>query len=94
MRLATIRVAGATRAVKVAGAGEGGEVLVDAIRLTVDGVVMQHDTTADLLFDPVTLVEYISAITRLTPVTSSRPARQAASAAPASRRASSLAARW
>jgi acylpyruvate hydrolase len=37
------------------------------IRLTVDGAVMQDDTTADLLFDPVALVEYISVITRLNP---------------------------
>jgi 2-keto-4-pentenoate hydratase/2-oxohepta-3-ene-1,7-dioic acid hydratase in catechol pathway len=37
------------------------------IRLAVDGVTMQHDTTADLLFDPVALVEYISVITRLNP---------------------------
>lgn len=37
------------------------------VRLTVDGEVMQSDTTADLLFDPVALVEYISTITRLNP---------------------------
>jgi acylpyruvate hydrolase len=37
------------------------------IQLAVDGAVMQDDTTADLLFDPVALVEYISAITRLNP---------------------------
>ena len=38
-----------------------------AITLTVDGETMQQDTTADLLFAPVQLVEYISAITRLNP---------------------------
>ncbi|HET9081714.1 MAG TPA: fumarylacetoacetate hydrolase family protein [Trebonia sp.] len=37
------------------------------IQLIVDGAIMQDDTTADLLFDPVTLVEYISTITRLNP---------------------------
>jgi 2-keto-4-pentenoate hydratase/2-oxohepta-3-ene-1,7-dioic acid hydratase in catechol pathway len=37
------------------------------ITLTVDGETMQEDTTADLLFAPVQLVEYISAITRLNP---------------------------
>jgi len=37
------------------------------ITLTVDGATMQDDTTADLLFDPVALVEYISTITRLNP---------------------------
>ncbi|GGN49847.1 2-hydroxyhepta-2,4-diene-1,7-dioate isomerase [Streptomyces albiflavescens] len=37
------------------------------VRLLVDGEVMQSDTTADLLFDPVALVEYVSAITRLNP---------------------------
>ncbi|MHA5049712.1 fumarylacetoacetate hydrolase family protein [Streptomyces sp. SD15] len=37
------------------------------VRLTVDGEVMQSDTTGDLLFDPVDLVEYVSAITRLHP---------------------------
>ena len=37
------------------------------IQLIVDGEIMQDDTTADLLFDPVTLVEYISTITRLNP---------------------------
>ncbi len=38
-----------------------------AIKLIVDGETMQDDNTADLLFDPVALVEYISAITRLNP---------------------------
>jgi 2-keto-4-pentenoate hydratase/2-oxohepta-3-ene-1,7-dioic acid hydratase in catechol pathway len=38
-----------------------------SIKLTVDGAVMQDDTTADLLFGPVELVEYISTITRLNP---------------------------
>ncbi|MFD4662634.1 fumarylacetoacetate hydrolase family protein [Streptomyces halstedii] len=37
------------------------------LRLTVDGEVMQSDSTADLLFDPVHLVEYVSTITRLNP---------------------------
>ncbi|MFI7365797.1 fumarylacetoacetate hydrolase family protein [Streptomyces sp. NPDC050149] len=37
------------------------------VRLTVDGEVMQSDTTADLLFDPVALVAYVSTITRLNP---------------------------
>lgn len=37
------------------------------VRLTVDGEVMQSDSTADLLFDPVALVEYVSTITRLNP---------------------------
>lgn len=37
------------------------------VRLIVDGETMQTDTTADLLFDPVDLVEYISTIIRLNP---------------------------
>jgi 2-keto-4-pentenoate hydratase/2-oxohepta-3-ene-1,7-dioic acid hydratase in catechol pathway len=37
------------------------------ITLTVDGQTMQQDTTADLLFGPVQLVEYISTIIRLNP---------------------------
>ena len=37
------------------------------IRLRVDGEVMQDDSTADLLFDPVALVEYVSTIVRLNP---------------------------
>ncbi|MEZ7006257.1 fumarylacetoacetate hydrolase family protein [Streptomyces sp. AD55] len=37
------------------------------VRLTVDGEVMQSDTTGDLLFDPVDLVEYVSTVTRLNP---------------------------
>lgn len=37
------------------------------VRLTVDGEVMQSDTTGDLLFDPVALVEYVSTIVRLNP---------------------------
>lgn len=37
------------------------------VRLTVDGEVMQSDSTADLLFDPVALLEYVSTITRLNP---------------------------
>ncbi|NDZ80208.1 fumarylacetoacetate hydrolase family protein [Streptomyces sp. SID10853] len=37
------------------------------VRLSVDGEVMQSDTTADLLFDPVHLVEYVSTIVRLNP---------------------------
>ncbi len=35
--------------------------------LTVDGEVMQSDTTGDLLFDPVALVEYVSTMVRLNP---------------------------
>ena len=38
-----------------------------AVRLSVDGEVMQSDTTADLLFDPVTLVRYVSTMVRLNP---------------------------
>lgn len=37
------------------------------LRLLVDGERMQSDSTADLLFDPVALVEYVSAIVRLRP---------------------------
>jgi acylpyruvate hydrolase len=37
------------------------------VRLLVDGQVMQEDTTADLLFDPVALVEYVSTMVRLNP---------------------------
>ncbi|MCI3273481.1 fumarylacetoacetate hydrolase family protein [Streptomyces cylindrosporus] len=37
------------------------------VRLEVDGEVMQSDTTGDLLFDPVALVEYVSTIVRLHP---------------------------
>ncbi len=37
------------------------------IRLELDGEVMQDDSTADLLFDPVSLVEYISTVVRLNP---------------------------
>ncbi|CAL9395273.1 fumarylacetoacetate hydrolase family protein [Streptomyces sp. enrichment culture] len=37
------------------------------VTLTVDGEVMQSDTTGDLLFDPVDLIEYVSTITRLNP---------------------------
>lgn len=37
------------------------------VRLLVDGELMQSDSTADLLFDPVALVEYLSTIVRLTP---------------------------
>ncbi|MGI5272414.1 fumarylacetoacetate hydrolase family protein [Nonomuraea sp. CA-218870] len=37
------------------------------VKLTVDGEVMQHDNTADLLFDPVALVEYVSTVVRLNP---------------------------
>ena len=38
-----------------------------AITLSVDGEVMQSDTTGDLLFDPVALVEYVSTVVRLNP---------------------------
>lgn len=37
------------------------------VRLRVDGTVMQSDSTGDLLFDPVDLVEYVSTIVRLNP---------------------------
>jgi 2-keto-4-pentenoate hydratase/2-oxohepta-3-ene-1,7-dioic acid hydratase in catechol pathway len=37
------------------------------LQLAVDGEVMQDDSTADLLFGPVALVEYISTIIRLNP---------------------------
>ncbi|MFD4510914.1 fumarylacetoacetate hydrolase family protein [Streptomyces sp. NPDC058457] len=37
------------------------------IRLAVDGEVMQSDSTGDLLFDPVALVEYVSTMVRLNP---------------------------
>jgi acylpyruvate hydrolase len=37
------------------------------VTLTVDGEVMQSDNTGDLLFGPVALVRYISAIVRLNP---------------------------
>ena len=38
-----------------------------AVSCTVDGRLMQSDTTADLLFDPVDLVSYVSTIVRLNP---------------------------
>jgi 2-keto-4-pentenoate hydratase/2-oxohepta-3-ene-1,7-dioic acid hydratase in catechol pathway len=37
------------------------------LRLEVDGEVMQSGSTADLLFDPVALVEYVSTIVRRRP---------------------------
>jgi acylpyruvate hydrolase len=37
------------------------------VRLVVDGELMQSDTTGDLLFDPVALVEYVSTMVRLNP---------------------------
>ncbi|MDR3033677.1 MAG: fumarylacetoacetate hydrolase family protein [Kitasatospora sp.] len=37
------------------------------VTLTVDGETMQSDNTGDLLFDPVTLVEYVSTVIRLHP---------------------------
>jgi len=37
------------------------------VTTTVDGQVMQDDTTGDLLFDPVALVEYVSTMIRLNP---------------------------
>jgi acylpyruvate hydrolase len=37
------------------------------VRLKVDGEIRQKDTTADLVFNPVALVEYISTIVRLNP---------------------------
>jgi acylpyruvate hydrolase len=45
----------------------GGVRPVCDVRLTVDGEVMQADTTGDLLFDPVALVEYVSTMIRLSP---------------------------
>jgi acylpyruvate hydrolase len=38
-----------------------------AIRLWVDDLLVQDDTTADLVFDPVALVEYVSTVVRLNP---------------------------
>ncbi|MER7571572.1 fumarylacetoacetate hydrolase family protein [Streptomyces sp. NPDC126514] len=37
------------------------------VTLRVDGEVMQSDSTGDLLFDPVDLVEYVSTVVRLNP---------------------------
>lgn len=37
------------------------------VRTTVDGHVMQLDDTGTLLFDPVTLLQYVSTVTRLRP---------------------------
>ncbi|MFJ8113679.1 fumarylacetoacetate hydrolase family protein [Streptomyces sp. NPDC096132] len=37
------------------------------VRLSVDGELMQSDSTGDLLFDPVALVEYVSTVVRLNP---------------------------
>lgn len=37
------------------------------VRTTVDGQVMQEDTTGDLLFDPVALVSYLSTMVTLRP---------------------------
>ena len=37
------------------------------VSCSVDGVVMQSDTTGDLLFDPVDLVRYVSTMVRLNP---------------------------
>jgi acylpyruvate hydrolase len=37
------------------------------VTCSVDGTVMQSDTTADLLFDPVALVRYVSTMVRLNP---------------------------
>ncbi|MFE0673046.1 fumarylacetoacetate hydrolase family protein [Streptomyces sp. NPDC058867] len=37
------------------------------VKLLVDGEVMQSDSTGDLLFDPVALVEYVSTVVRLNP---------------------------
>ncbi len=37
------------------------------VTCSVDGVVMQSDTTGDLLFDPVDLVRYVSTMVRLNP---------------------------
>ena len=38
-----------------------------AITCEVDGELMQKDSTADLLFDPVALVQYVSTMIRLEP---------------------------
>jgi acylpyruvate hydrolase len=38
-----------------------------AVKTVVDGQVMQQDDTGTLLFDPVTLVQYVSTIVRLNP---------------------------
>ena len=38
-----------------------------AVRTTVDGEVMQEDSTGDLLFDPVALVSYLSTMVTLRP---------------------------
>ena len=38
-----------------------------SISCEVDGELMQKDSTADLLFDPVALVEYVSTMIRLNP---------------------------
>jgi acylpyruvate hydrolase len=45
----------------------GGVRPVCDVRLSVDGEIMQTDTTGDLLFDPVALVEYVSTMIRLNP---------------------------
>ena len=45
----------------------GGVRPVCDVRLSVDGEQMQSDTTGDLLFDPVALVEYVSTMIRLNP---------------------------
>jgi acylpyruvate hydrolase len=45
----------------------GGERPALDIRCEVNGRVMQHDNTGDLLFDPVELVSYISTMIRLNP---------------------------
>jgi acylpyruvate hydrolase len=45
----------------------GGVRPVLGLQLLVDGELMQADSTADLLFDPVALVEYVSTIVRLSP---------------------------
>lgn len=45
----------------------GGVRPVLAISTELDGQVMQQDTTGDLLFDPVALVEYTSTMVRLNP---------------------------
>ena len=37
------------------------------VSCSVDGVVMQSDTTGDLLFDPVDLIRYVSTMVRLNP---------------------------
>src|ERR1039457_2807555 len=54
----------------------GGVRPVLGLQLLVDGELMQADSTADLLFDPVALVEYVSTIGRASRSASSSAARR------------------